>query len=280
MKRNLSAKEINHLVKFGKQEFVNSINSQIPVEYIAGFAEFYERDFIVSNDVLIPRVETEKIIELAIDFIVNNFHSSEEESMNNLNIISTGIKSKNRKKIKKINFCDIGTGSGCISITIVKELMSRELLYSNYISDLSINALEIARKNIKRLIGDIDNIKVLKSDLFNEYPKKLKFDLIIANLPYIPSHRIKTLSKSVKDYEPHLALDGGKDGLEYIIELISELPERLQKNGQAILEVDDTHNSENPNIKLLIQEYKELNFEFVNDINGKNRFWIVTFKNS
>ncbi|MEK7111641.1 MAG: peptide chain release factor N(5)-glutamine methyltransferase, partial [Patescibacteria group bacterium] len=107
-------------------------------------------------------------------------------------------------------------------------------------------ALEIAKKNISGLIkgqafSKRPGLLWLKSDLLTGYPKKSKFDLIVANLPYIPSARIPKLPESVKGFEPHLALDGGSDGLKLINKLIAQSKTRLKPNGALLLEVDETH---------------------------------------
>ena len=106
----------------------------------------------------------------------------------------------------------------------------------------------------------------LKSDLFDSYPRSLKFDLIIANLPYIPSDRISKLSASVKNFEPYLALNGGSDGLKLINKLIAQSQSRLKSKGVLLLEIDETHK---------IKDFplpKNFRAEILTDSFGKNRF--------
>lgn len=172
----------------------------MPPEYTRGLAKFYKRDFIVSPAVLIPRIETEEIIEQV---------------------------PANAKLI-----ADVGTGSGCLGISLAEKYPAATV----YISDISNEALSIARQNIQT-----KNVIILKSNLLSGYPVNLLFDVIVANLPYIPSKRISRLLAAIRKYEPHLALDGGPDGATLINQLIKQLPTRLKPGGLAVLEIDDTH---------------------------------------
>ncbi len=178
---------------------------QTPVEYIIGKAPFFDREFVVNQAVLIPRVETEEIIKI----VLNRCQPDH-----------------------KYTIADVGCGCGCLGVTLAEKLA-----YSHvYLSDISARALAMAKRNI---VGN--NIKVLRSNLLSNYPFNLLFDIIVANLPYIPTHRIKKLPKSVKDYEPIAALDGGQNGTNIINRLLNQLPSRLKPGGFAVLEIDDTH---------------------------------------
>src|SRR5690606_36270933 len=115
---------------------------------------------------------------------------------------------------------DLGTGSGVIGISLASLLLEKGLAGKFWLSDLSAPAITLAQHNWQQLIGDQLTAEFLVSDLLKEFPTDLKFDLILANLPYIPSDRIPYLESSVIDYEPHLAVDGGEDGLKYIRELL------------------------------------------------------------
>jgi release factor glutamine methyltransferase len=202
---------------------------QKPPEYITGKATFCGREFFVSPDVLIPRVETEEIIR----------HCEEHATKQSFFI------------------ADVGTGCGCIGITLAKKFPNSTV----YLSDISEGALKIARKNSCQEI-------IIQSDLLENYPKTL-FDVIVANLPYIPTKRIKKLSGSVKDFEPHLALDGGPDGTLLINRLLKQLPAHLKPGGLAILEIDDTHTLKSfripPSFKAQIRK----------DRFGRNRFLVL-----
>ena len=170
----VSAHDLNTLKGYIKRRLRNE-----PSQYIVGKSNFYGRDFYVDNNVLIPRPETEILINACIEFL---------SMKGNPEII------------------DIGTGSGCIGITLAKEIPS-----SNVIAiDCSEKALAVAEKNAKNI--GIKNIDFVKSD-FLKQTIDLRADLLVSNPPYIPTTDISTLEQDVRDYEPLSALDGGPDGL-------------------------------------------------------------------
>lgn len=256
--RTFNAYEYNHLVKFGFDPIALSatVEHDIPVGYITNKVEFHGRIFNLSRDTLIPRHETEELIDLAI----SNFQTPP----------------------LKITFADIGTGSGAIGITFAAELGVRNITYSAFLSDISEGALQITKSNAKELLDykesvetTIDSegeIKIFKADLLQGYPKNIKLDVIFANLPYIPSGRLPGLDNSVKNYEPHSALDGGPDGLKYIRELLNQSPEFLSPNGIVLLEVDDSHTNAS-------DFYNKWDITIIQDSNKKNRFWLCKLRN-
>lgn len=205
------------------------LNDEKPEEYKKGKAFFYKRNFIVTPDVLIPRIETEEII-----------CHCEERATKQYSLIA-----------------DIGCGSGCIGITMAEKFPDSAV----YISDISEKTLAVAKQNIQT-----KNVIPLVSDLLVNYPPDLLFDVIVANLPYIPSGRIPTLQSSVKDYEPHEALDGGPHGTTIINKLLSQIPNHLKPDGLAILEIDDTHALESFNIS------EDFMGEIKKDQFNRNRF--------
>ncbi len=212
--RQFSAYEINQLRRWQKQPDPQTAGSK-PVEYLTGHAEFCGLDFLVTPDTLIPRLESEKIIDLALDFISN-------------------------RQLPHPQIADIGTGSGCLGITLAYRLSKQNTPYTIFLSDISLPALKVADLNVQRLLYSPENIFFQPSNLFQAYPP-LKFDLILANLPYIPSSNIPLLDASVKDHEPIIALDGGSKGNLFINALLDQLPVFLAPQGQAIIEIDDTH---------------------------------------
>jgi release factor glutamine methyltransferase len=239
--RQFTPVEINHLTKFGfDPELLSiSVEESIPVEYISGKAEFRGRNFEVNRDVLIPRIETEDLVDIGLTSIINQ---------------------------ESISFADIGCGSGAIGLSFALELKERDIKFRGVLSDISLKALEIAKKNIKSLFGETKNIEVIESDLFSNF-KDEKFNIIFANLPYIPTSNINDLQDSVKNYEPHLALDGGEDGLNLIRKLLNSAKKFLTNDGVLLLEVDDTHIDPG--------EFEtEWDIKKRNDTNGFNRFWI------
>lgn len=192
--------------------------STIPVEYITGHADFCGLDFLVNPSVLIPRVETEGLVELALQVI------AEKQSQDTVTV------------------AEIGVGSGAVIITVAKHLEQAKLKAKFFGSDISKKALETAQQNMDRLI-DSAQIDLIESDLLNNVPDNT-IDLLIANLPYIPTSRINKLDNSVKDHEPLLALDGGTDGFTIIATLLNQSIPHLSSNAVILLEVDSTHTKE------------------------------------
>ena len=229
MIRQLSPYEKTHLQRFGKSNIDIADYGGMPVEYITGKVEFGGQIFEVNKDVLIPRVETEEFVSLALKKIA---------------------------EIKKeaVIIADIGCGSGAIGISLWLKLQPKNM--ELYLSDISDQALETTKSNVKKIIGKNKNIKILKSDLLINYPENIKFDLIMANLPYIPSARVAVLDESVREYEPHLALDGGNEGLKYIKKLVKQARNKLNPEGIIALEVDYTHDEKFLKEKLELDDLK------------------------
>ena len=176
---------------------------KIPVQYILGYEGFYGRNFKVNKNVLIPRPETELLVEQCIKIAVE----------------------KNSKTI-----LDIGTGSGAIAITLAKELPNTKVLAC----DISEEALEVAKENGKLL--EANNIKFEKSDVFSAVKFK-EFDMIVSNPPYIPKEEYETLQVEVKMHEPSLALTDNKDGLYFYKKISREAVDYLKQEGVLAFEV-------------------------------------------
>jgi len=173
-----------------------------PVAYIIGRKEFWSENFMVNCSTLVPRPETELLIYKVIDFF----------------------------KKKKINILDIGTGSGCILLSILKELnLSRGTGI-----DVSAKAIQMAKTNAKNL--DLFNRSNFITCDLKKYNSG-KYDLIVSNPPYIASKDMKNLNKDIINYEPKIALDGGVDGLDLIKEVIYKSNHLLKRNGLLALEI-------------------------------------------
>jgi len=175
-----------------------------PLQYIEEYIPFYSIQINVDQRCLIPRPETEFLIEL-----IKN-------------------KSDNPKKI-----LDVGTGTGCIAL-MLKKLYPESTVDA---CDISLEALDLAKEN-----SEINNLEInlFQSDLLSDI-EEVDYDVIIANLPYIPTETLSSLESEVVDYEPLLALDGGIDGLLYINRLIKEIEEKDIRNLTLFLEVDTSH---------------------------------------
>lgn len=215
-KRILSPYELTQLARYGFSPDDLLSRGEIPVEYLTGYVDFCDLTFQVSPVVLIPRVETEELVEIALQ---------ETKKLHN-------------KLRKPIVIADIGTGSGAIAISLAKRLEKEKVPHQMWASDVYSDALEIAQKNAKLLNAKVSFLHgSLLEPILNE---KVKLDLIVANLPYIPSSRLQTLESSVTDFEPTGALDGGEDGLDKLNELVSQC-RGYDCVKTIVLEVDDTH---------------------------------------
>ena len=173
-----------------------------PLQYITGVQDFFGREFRVTPDVLIPRPETELLIEAALEV------------------------SKAPQFI-----CDVGTGSGCIAITLLCELHDARAVAV----DKSPAALEIAKLNAQRL-SVAERAEFVVSDCFDSLDAR-EFDLIVSNPPYVSAGHLAGLQREVRDHEPLVALSPGPDGLTIIRRLVSQAPEFLKTNGHLIMEI-------------------------------------------
>ncbi len=186
-------------------KFINERLNNRPIAYIVGNREFMGLDFFVKEGVLIPRPDTEVLVEEVIELA--------------------------KKKDAK-NILDIGTGSGAITVSLAKYLENVKVT-SVDISDI---ALEIGKRNA--ISNEVDDrINFVKSDLFTNIDKETKFDIIVSNPPYIKREVIDTLDKQVKDYEPYNALEGGVDGLDFYRAITKRAKEYLKKDGILAYEV-------------------------------------------
>ncbi len=178
-----------------------------PIQYILGRTEFMGLEFKVTPDVFIPRPETEILVEKTVEIARSS---------------DPGARS----------ILDIGTGSGCIAVSLAKFLPNIILTAT----DISHKAIETAQSNAL-LNNAADKIKFIYSDLFTSYGLLIRsYDIIVSNPPYIPAAEIEELQPEVK-YEPRIALDGGKDGLDFYRRIIDKAPSYLKENGFLIMEI-------------------------------------------
>ena len=176
-----------------------------PLQYITGVQDFYGREFLVTPDVLIPRPETELLVEAALE--VN--------------------------KDGNAFICDVGTGSGCIAITLLCELPGARAVAI----DKSAAALEIAKINAAKQ-SVTDRAEFVLSDCFDALDSlEYQFDLIVSNPPYVSASALAGLQREVRDHEPLVALSPGADGLSVIRRLLTEAPSFLKPNGHLLMEI-------------------------------------------
>jgi len=209
--------------------------------YIIGKKEFRGLEFDVNPFVLVPRPETETLVETAIDIIQKKLQS---------NSIA--------------NILDLCTGSGAVAISLKNEISICEITAT----DISSNALKIAVQNAEKLLGG-NHIDFFQGDLYSALPSPLPapFSLIVSNPPYISSDEIQTLSAEVQN-EPRLALDGGASGLEIITQIIKKAPDYLKQNGYLLLEADPRQMDQ---ITILLEKNKFKNIQLYKDLSGTNR---------
>lgn len=261
MKRQLSPYEKTHLKRFGQNKAQRNLEiddyEETPVEYITGRVEFMDWVFVVNENVMIPRIESEELVELALEKIL----TLEKNMGENMGVGQ-----------KKIHLADVGCGCGALGLSLYLKLQKRGFLVKLILSDVSTAALEVGQKNVSRLVGENENIKLIESDLLTSYPERARFDLILANLPYIPSGRIEVLQNSVKKYEPWLTLNGGEDGLSLIKPFIKQARRKLKENGKILLEIDHTHDKQLLQRKL---ELDDLEVKIREDQFGRKRFGVI-----
>ena len=213
------------------KELIKRRLNKEPIQYIIGEACFYGRDFKVNKNVLIPRPETEIIINVSIEFLSTK---------------------------KNPNIVDIGTGSGCIGITLAKEFPLAQVIAIDY----SESILDIARENAKSL--GVKNIEFIKLDFLKENFNYIA-DLIVSNPPYIPSNEMSSLMVDVKEYEPHIALTDKMDGLEFYRLFSNKLNNIIKDEGSLIVEVGNGNH--HLKVKKLFEESGHDKVEMIKDYN-------------
>lgn len=214
-----------------------------PLPYILGHWEFFALEFEITSDVLIPRPETELLVEKAIRWLTNH---PEARSV-----------------------ADIGTGSGAIAVSIAKHIPDVQILAT----DISTKALAVAKRNAEKH-GVAGRIEFAECDLLPNSEFRIqnsKFNLICANLPYIPTATLQDLP--IFGREPTLALDGGPDGLDLYRRLFEHAPQWLAPNGMMLLEIEATQGTKA--LSLAYDSFESVNLQLRQDLAGKDRLLIV-----
>lgn len=213
------------------EEAVGKREKHIPLQHITGFQNFMGLEFSVNNKVLVPRFDTECLVEEAL----KDGYDGE----------------------KVLDMC---TGSGCIIISYMR--------YKNnikgYAADISKDALLVARDNAKHLDADVEFIE---SDLFEEITEK-NFDMILSNPPYIKTEVIDTLMSEVKDHDPMLALDGGNDGLMFYRKIVNDAFDYLNNGGRLMVEIG---HDQGKAVSELFRDRKFTDIEVIKDLSGNDR---------
>lgn len=235
-KTELSQKDYNFY-----ENLIIQRSKQKPIAHLTGKKEFWKYEFSVTKDVLIPRPDTEIIVEKTLKL------------------------TKNKNKLKVL---EIGIGSGCVLLSILKERKS----FSGTGIDISKKTIEICKINCKKL--DLsERVKLFKTDIDNF--KYGKYDLVISNPPYVKKFDIKYLEKEISLFEPKLALDGGLDGLSELKKVIFNSSKLIKRNGILVLEIAF---DQAESVKRILKQNKFYINEINKDLSGKNRCIISTRK--
>ena len=237
---NISKLEINELKKLNKYNETNiaKIESGYPVQYIIGYVNFFGLKIIVNESTLIPRYETEYLIEKTLKY----------------------IKKYNLKNPKILDLC---TGTGCIGLTLKNELPTSDVT----ISDISPKALEVAKENQKNLNLDVN---IIESDLYNNI-KQNNYDIIISNPPYVMEN--ENVPKNVL-LEPHLALFSKNNGTFHIEQILKDSKKYLNDKYIIALEINEKSKED---LTEIVKKYfdKNIIFSFENDLSGKLRYLFI-----
>ena len=228
----------NEIVEIYKDK-ISKLEEKNPVQYVIGNVNFFGNIFKVNKNVLIPRFETEELVENTLYYINNYFNPSD------------------------LNIIDLGTGSGCIGITLKKRLPKANIT----LIDISESALEVARENATNLEAEVN---ILKNDMLNNLDDK--FNIIISNPPYIKTE--EEIEDIVKDNEPHLALYGGVDGLDYYKQILESAKTKVKDYYLIAFEIGDT-------LKQDVEKLAELNFPDAKiiskkDMQGRDRMIFIS----
>lgn len=216
--------------------------THIPVSHLTGNREFMALDFYVNSDVLIPRPETELLVEMIC---------------------------KHGQRVSDV--LDLGTGSGAIAISIAKY----NPRWRVFATDISMNALLIAKKNA--INHDLANsVFFIQTDIFTGISTQAKFDWIVSNPPYIPTGEINNLSDDVRKYEPKIALDGGDDGLNVIRSIMNEAFIFIKKDGRMAIEFG--YGQSDDVIKIADRTGKYSNYQIINDYANIPRIFCCKLK--
>ena len=231
-------------------ELIERRSTRVPLQHITNRQNFFGYDFYVDSNVLIPRQDTEVLIEKILEVIEANF---------NVEISSD------------INILDMCTGSGCIAITLYKELVKRGFNIDATAVDLSKDALAVTEKNVENLVGikALNNtFHIIESDMFSNISASKKYDIIVSNPPYIPTKDIEMLEPEVRDYDPIMALDGDTDGLRFYRRIIEESSNYLNNNGFIAFEIGYDQGDD---VKSLLEEKGYKDIHIYKDLGGLDR---------
>jgi release factor glutamine methyltransferase len=216
-----------------------------PIAYIVNRREFYGIDFYIDSRTLIPRPETELLVDTAIELL------------------------KNTCSTRPSLIADIGTGCGAIAVSLALNLPHSKI----YATDISHSALEVAKLNCQHH-KVTRQVTLLQGNLLEPIPEPV--DLMVANLPYVRSSELDNLSPEITGFEPRTAIDGGENGLKYIRQLLEQVRGKINPQGCLLLEIGQ--NQEQEVMHLIHSHLNKVSFAFIPDLNGINRVVTIDFK--
>ncbi len=236
---NYLDKQVSQEIEEEYKKKVDLVKVKNPIQYVIGNVNFYGNIYEVNKNVLIPRFETEELVENTLYYINNYFNPYD------------------------LSIIDLGTGSGCIGITLKKKLPSSDVT----LVDISPKALEVARKNATNLDA---NVNIIENDMLNGLEDK--YNIIISNPPYIKTN--EEIEDIVKENEPHLALYGGIDGLDYYKQILESAKERVKDYYLIAFEIGDTLKNDVINIARL--NFPNANIVAKKDLQGRDRMIFIS----
>ena len=237
-------KEADKRVADKFEKGVERLLNNEPLNYVLGYSYFYGYKFIVNKDVLIPRYETEELVGLILSKYDEFFKGNE------------------------INICDVGTGSGAIAIALKKE----EEKLNVYASDISLDALKVARQNA---VNNDAKVEFLHGSMLEPYiERNIKVDILISNPPYIKT--VENIESSVYDFEPHVALFGGEDGLKFYRKIFENADKVVNPQGMMFFEMG--YDLKDALCELSKQYFKNAEVEVFKDINNKDRMLMIKMR--
>ncbi|MBR0462430.1 MAG: peptide chain release factor N(5)-glutamine methyltransferase [Erysipelotrichaceae bacterium] len=226
-------------------EGVQRLKNNEPLNYVLGYSYFYGYKMTVNKDVLIPRFETEELVGLILSYVDEYYRDQD-----------------------RVTVGDIGTGSGAIAIALKKEEPKLEV----YASDISAEAIEVAERNAANNGADVRFMTGSMLEPFIE--KGIKLDILVSNPPYIKEDEV--LEASVKDYEPHVALFGGNDGLKFYREIFENARKVIKEDGLLFFEIGY---DQKENLTILAENcFKDAEIRVFKDINKKDRMLMINLK--
>ncbi|MCI8956772.1 MAG: peptide chain release factor N(5)-glutamine methyltransferase [Eubacterium sp.] len=237
-RRDLFLEPCKSVSKEQAQKYLDAVSvraEHIPLQHITGRQQFMDFEFIVNEDVLIPRPETELLVEQVVSYIKDD-------------------------EVKVLDMC---TGSGCIAVSVDRMCVNADVTAA----DISKKALKVAGENNMRNKG---GVTFVQSDMFENIHGT--YDIIVSNPPYIPTSDIEVLMEEVREHEPHLALDGSADGLKFYREICRNADNYLNKNGKVFLEIGYDQGGTVPE---LLRENGFTNIQVLKDLSGNDRMVIA-----